>query len=102
VNEAITAGSIPSVLPQIKSLAMDICANEHSTADSAQQAIRQEVLDFYQTNYPDMAANQPALIEQAITGLQRAYAANIFPEMKVRWQAYPNHIGHMEFNGCFR
>lgn len=102
VNEAITSGRIPSALPQIKSLAMDICATEHSTTDSAQQAIRQEVLDFYQTNYPDMAANQPALIEQAITGLQRAYAANIFPEMKVRWQAYPNHIGHMEFNGCFR
>ena len=22
--------------------------------------------------------------------------------MKVKWDAYPNHIGHMEFNGCFR
>ena len=22
--------------------------------------------------------------------------------MKVRWDKYPNHIGHLEFNGCFR
>jgi hypothetical protein len=26
----------------------------------------------------------------------------MFPEMKVKWNAYPNHIGHLEFNGCFR
>ncbi|MDP4193180.1 MAG: cytochrome c3 family protein, partial [Bacteroidota bacterium] len=33
---------------------------------------------------------------------QRAVSANIFPEMKVRWDAYPNQIGHLTFNGCFR
>ena len=22
--------------------------------------------------------------------------------MRVKWSAYPNHIGHLEFNGCFR
>ena len=22
--------------------------------------------------------------------------------MNVNWTAYPNHIGHLEFNGCFR
>ena len=42
------------------------------------------------------------MIEQAITGLQQVYMQNIFPEMKVRWDAYPNNIGHLEFNGCFR
>jgi hypothetical protein len=42
------------------------------------------------------------LIEKAISGLQQIYSENIFPEMKVRWLAYPNHIGHVEFQGCFR
>ncbi len=42
------------------------------------------------------------MIEQAIIGLQTVYKQNIFPEMKVRWSAYPNHIGHLEFDGCFR
>ena len=22
--------------------------------------------------------------------------------MKVRWSSYPNNLGHLEFNGCFR
>jgi len=25
-----------------------------------------------------------------------------FPEMRVRWKAYPDHIGHLESPGCFR
>jgi hypothetical protein len=41
-------------------------------------------------------------IQQAIAGLSKIYFKNIFPEMQVRWDAYPNHIGHLEFNGCFR
>jgi len=102
VNEAITAGQIPAGLPQIKSLAMEICGNEFSTSDSAMTFIRESILNFYQENYKDTSAIQKELIEQAITGLQNVYASNIFPEMRVRWDRYPNQIGHMEFNGCFR
>ena len=42
------------------------------------------------------------MITQAITGLQDVFSKNIFPRMKVRWNAYPNNIGHLEFDGCFR
>ena len=42
------------------------------------------------------------MINKAIAGLQTEYKKNIFPEMKVRWSAYPNNIGHVEFDGCFR
>jgi hypothetical protein len=102
VNEAITSSEIPASLPQIKSLAMDICSNEFSTSDSAMNHIRQSVTEFYAANYSDTSFIRPQMIEQAINGLQKVYAANIFPEMGVRWDRYPNHIGHMEFNGCFR
>jgi len=27
---------------------------------------------------------------------------NVFPEMKVQWGTYPNHIGHNASPGCFR
>ncbi len=42
------------------------------------------------------------MIDKAIKGIQGEYNKNIFPEMKVRWSAYPNNIGHLEFMGCFR
>lgn len=102
VNEALTAGLMPVELPEIKLIAMEICAEEFSSSDSANQYIGARIKDFYETNYPQIFINQPELIEKAIQGLHTVYNQNIFPEMKVRWNAYPNHIGHLEFNGCFR
>lgn len=96
VNQAMTNGTIPTELPGIKSLAMDICSEELSTTDSAMAYIRDQITEYYTDDYDQ------DLVEQAITGLQSEYSKNIFPEMKVRWDAYPNHIGHLEFEGCFR
>jgi nitrate/TMAO reductase-like tetraheme cytochrome c subunit len=102
VNNAMVANKIPKDLPEIKSLAMDIMGEEFGTTDSAMQYINDEVISFYQDNYPDIFENQKPKVEKAITGLQDEFKKNIFPEMKAQWNAYPNHIGHMEFNGCFR
>jgi len=102
VNVAMSAGKIPKELPEIKSLAMDICDTEFPTTDSAMTFIRNEITTFYEENYEDIFSSDQDLIEQAINGLQTEYSKYIFPEMKVRWDAYPNNIGHVEFNGCFR
>ena len=102
VNNAISRGNIPLELPEIKSLSMEICSEEFNSTDTAMLFIETEITDFYNENYPEIAESNPSLIEQAITGLKDEYRKNIFPEMKVRWDAYPNNIGHLEFNGCFR
>jgi hypothetical protein len=31
-----------------------------------------------------------------------AWAANNFPHMRVKWNTYPDHIGHKDSPGCFR
>jgi len=102
VNEAMAAGRIPPNVPEIKNLSMEICAEEMPTSDSAMQYIRESIHEFYSENYTDFADENPELIEKAIAGLEDAYLKNIFPSMKVRWDAYPNNIGHLEFDGCFR
>ncbi len=102
VNDAITAEEIPLELPEIKSLAMEICGEEFTTRDSALNYIRESIVEFYQDGYPEIYDESPELVEKAITGLQNAFSENIFPYMKVRWDVYPNHIGHLEFDGCFR
>ncbi len=99
VNNAMTAGTMPKELPELKSIAMEICAEEFETKDEANEYIRTTLTEYYTDNYPD---SKPELVEQAIVGLQEEYNLNIFPEMKVKWDQYPNHIGHIEFNGCFR
>jgi len=102
VNDAMRAGEIPVELPEIKSLAMKICESEYATEEQAMNAIGIGIEKFYGENYPAILEDKKNLIEQATKGLQKVYSKNIFPEMKVRWSAYPNHIGHLEFDGCFR
>jgi hypothetical protein len=102
VNNAITAREIPKELPDIKMLAMQVLSKEYSTKDSAMMGIEAELREYYPSSYADIYESDPELIDKAIKGIQDGYSKNIFPEMKVRWNAYPNHIGHLEFNGCFR
>lgn len=99
VNNAITAGDIPVELPNIKSLSMEICSEQFETTNEAMNYIKTEIENYYNENYPEV---KKELVAKAVNGLQKYYGRNIFPEMKVRWDAYPNNIGHVEFNGCFR
>jgi nitrate/TMAO reductase-like tetraheme cytochrome c subunit len=102
VNNAITAGIIPKELPMIKSLAMDLCAKDYSSTDTAMIAIKDGIKSYYKEKYPDIIEGKNYLVNKAIIGLQTEFKKNIFPEMKVKWNAYPNNIGHLEFIGCFR
>lgn len=100
INQAIASGAIPAELPGIKQLSMEICDKEYSSTDEAHLNIESSIKKYYSENYTNMAS--PELIARAIEGIKAAFSKNIFPEMRVRWNFYPNHIGHMEFNGCFR
>lgn len=102
VNNAITAGNIPRELPEIKSLAMTILGEDFETTKEAMDYIKTEVNNFYEENYHEVFENNYKLVQKGITGIQNEFNKNIFPEMKVKWSAYPNNIGHVEFDGCFR
>ena len=102
INTAITAGDIPVELPEIKAVAVELCGEDYSTTQEAMEKIQSSTHEFYQENYPEIYNNKKDLIEEAVEGIQKYFSQNIFPEMKVKWNAYPNHIGHLEFNGCFR
>jgi hypothetical protein len=98
----IASGEIPSVLPEVKRLAMEVFSNRFGDRDSAHRFIAERIGEFYETNYPEIADQEQPLIRQAAAGFITGYSRNMFPEMKVSWDAYPNQIGHVEFNGCFR
>ena len=102
INTAISAGIIPQDLPEIKMLALEIMGGEYPTKDSALLYIETYVDDYYKSSHPDIYNENKSLVEMAVNGLKSEFSKNIFPEMNVNWKAYPNHIGHLEFNGCFR
>ncbi|PLW98947.1 MAG: cytochrome C [Marinilabiliales bacterium] len=102
IDEAITAGKISSDLPEIKLTAMGILVNDFPTTDSAFAFIDQEIDDFYLSNYPDVYDTNKVAIDAAKSAMKEGYSKNIFPMMKVKWNEYPNYLGHLENDGCYR
>ena len=102
VDEAITAGEIPSDLPFIKKIAMKILKLPFTKTDSALAFIRDSINSYYKVKHPEIYANRKNQIDKAVLGIQEEFQKNTFPEMKVTYASYLNHIGHMESDGCFR
>ncbi len=94
VNESMTAGMIDPGLPYIKQTSVELLDGDYETEAEALAAIEEGLRE----KYPDGGEK----VDQAIEQLQRIYSHNFFPEMKVSWRAYPDHIGHMISPGCFR
>lgn len=102
IDKLISEGKIAKTLPGIKRIAMEVLYPEYRTKDTALLAINTQVKAFYETSYPDLMSSRKSDIESAIQEIQNGYANNIFPFMKSSWKAYPNNIGHLESDGCYR
>ncbi|MDP2336079.1 MAG: NapC/NirT family cytochrome c [Bacteroidota bacterium] len=102
IDKLMSEGKISKTLPGIKQVSMSVLYPEYSTKDSAFAAIKSKVTEFYQSGYPDLMTSRKSEIDNAIVEIQNGYGNNIFPYMKSSWKSYPNNIGHMEFDGCFR
>jgi hypothetical protein len=99
---AMTQGSISSKLPFIKKQALQALKREYADRDSAHREIAGALDSFYRTKYPQVIAQNPESVRNAVQGVQAIYERNVFPEMKVTWGTYPNNLGHTDFPGCFR
>jgi hypothetical protein len=64
--------------------------------------INNGITDYYKTNYPDFYSKNKDIIDNSIAAIEKGYNLNTFPAMKVAYDVYPEHIGHLETNGCFR
>ncbi|MFA9389686.1 MAG: cytochrome c3 family protein [Prolixibacteraceae bacterium] len=101
-DNAMAKGDILSDLPEMKKIAMQLLNGVYNDKDTALFRITAGVNEFYNDNYPDVAAERGADIDKSIAGILKAFAENNFPYMKANWDSYPNHLGHVENNGCFR
>lgn len=101
-DNAMTAGNISKDLPDIKIAAMDILKNEYPDKDSAFRAIENGIYSYYDLMYPELLESDKDKIDQAIAAIKDGYSKNVFPFMKVTWNKYPNYLGHIENNGCYR
>jgi len=102
IDGAMDQGSIDKSLPFIKREGLRAVQVEYPSHDAARKGIAADIAAFYAKNYPHVAASKAAAVAQAGKALGDIYSWNVFPQMKVTWDTYPNHIGHKQSPGCFR
>ncbi len=101
-DKAMLTDEVSKDIPYIKRTAMDILKNTFTDKDTAFMQIRDGIINFYRSDYGDYFEKNEARINQSVAALQKAYSQNTFAAMKVSYDVYPNHIGHLEVEGCFR
>ena len=102
IDVAIRDGLIDRTLPFVRKEALRIIDAEYPSHEEARQAISAQLTEYYEENYPDVATERADAILQAATTLGDIYSVNVFPQMKVWWNTYPEHIGHERSDGCYR
>jgi len=102
IDVAMETGKIDSTLPYIKKIAVEAMAEKYSSEEEALHGIANKIGDYYIEKYPEIYKDKKAVVDRAILATQNRFSQNIFPEMKVRWEDYPNNIGHFTSPGCMR
>jgi nitrate/TMAO reductase-like tetraheme cytochrome c subunit len=102
IDKSLSEGNISSDLPGIKMAAMFALNQEYPNKDSAFTAIETQIQEWFKTGYPEVFEAKQSDIATAIEEIKNGYSNNIFPYMKASWKEYPNNIGHMESDGCYR
>jgi hypothetical protein len=102
INHVMSLGWIDPQLPSVKSVSVDALEYPYTSKQAGLDSIKLVIEDFYRINYPNEAAAKKAEIERTVSEVQKIYARNYFPEMRVSWRRFTDNIGHLYYPGCFR
>jgi nitrate/TMAO reductase-like tetraheme cytochrome c subunit len=93
VDLALSTGRIDPSIPWVKSNMVATLIRPYQTADEGLQKIAATLRDAY-PSHPK--------VDTLVAESQSIYRHNFFPGMKADWRAYPEHLSHKEWAGCFR
>jgi len=102
IDVAIRDGLIDRSLPFVRKEGLRIIDAEYASHEEARESISAALGEYYLNNYPEIATERADDIAKAATTLGDIYSVNVFPQMKVWWNTYPEHIGHETSDGCYR
>jgi len=102
VDNAFVTGLMPKNIPYFKQAAMEALKMPFQDKDIAMREINKTVLKYYRDEHPEVLKSDEQRVLKAIAAVQGEYKLNAFPYMRADASQYPNHIGHLESEGCFR
>jgi hypothetical protein len=100
VDKAIGEGLIDAKLPFIRREAVRALRASYPSQEAAAEQIDTSIRTALKAELPP--GFDEAALRRSIGVTQAIYRRSIFPEMNVTWGTYPNQLGHMTSNGCFR
>jgi len=100
IDGSLEAGLLDTSLPYLRREAAQLLERTYESTEAAERAIDEGLRRRYASRMDGEVGRQ--LVEKNIAWLQEVYRRNFFPEQKVDWREYPNHLSHFEFPGCFR
>jgi len=101
-DKAMLTNEVSQDIPFIKRTAMRILRNTFIDKDTALIQIKEGIINYYKSDFSGYFEKNNVKIDQSVVSLQKAFSQNSFPGMKVTYDVYPDHIGHLESEGCFR
>jgi hypothetical protein len=101
-DKVLLTGAVSKDIPFIKKVAMGVLRNTFTSKDTALMQIKDEIVNYYKSDFSNYFAANTEKINQSVESIQRSFSQNTFPAMKVAYDVYPEHIGHLETEGCFR
>jgi nitrate/TMAO reductase-like tetraheme cytochrome c subunit len=102
LNRSMAEGAISPELPWVHKEGLALLKASYASQDEAKSKIPQELEAFYRSQHPEVLTSNAQKVQAAADQLVTLYDENVFPSMKVTWGTHPNHIGHMNYPGCFR
>ena len=102
LNRAMAEGAVSPDLPWVHKKSLELLNGTYASEAEARLKIPEQLETFYRSEHPEVLATKAALVKAAGDQLVVLYSQNVFPFMKVTWGTHPNHIGHMDYPGCFR
>ncbi|MCK7531523.1 MAG: hypothetical protein MZV63_11055 [Marinilabiliales bacterium] len=102
LDREMLSGNVSKEIPFFKKAAMGVLYNQFTDRDTAMMIIEESISGFYKTGYSEYYNKHSEDINKSIASVKKAFSQNNFPRMKVTYDRYPEHIGHLETDGCFR
>jgi len=102
INRAMAEGAVSPDLPWVHKKGLELLKANYASEDEARVKIPAALAEFYRSEHPEVLSTKSTLVKAAGDQLAVLYSQNVFPFMKVTWGTHPNHIGHMNYPGCWR
>jgi NapC/NirT cytochrome c family, N-terminal region len=102
LDRAFVSGDLPASMPFLKKTGLGLLNASYASEAEAAGKIPENLAAFYSSKYPDFASKHGPEIAAAGKTIAAIYSENVFPDLKVTWGTYPNHLGHTDSPGCFR